>query len=238
MADPLLDHPRALVEKVARVLGGREVERPGLTGFVSSDADPFLNQLFAHGRVTRRDAAKALDGRPGFVWLDEPQPGEDHLVMRGMSARLSEQAQARPQEGEIAAVATRGELDGWHSVYADVLGSGPRSRRDWSELHSALGPAGDGSLLLLTALVGATPAACGAAFFEGGLAGLYCFATRESMRGRGLASSLVHAAHAEARARGIDHAVLQATPAGGPVYARCAYRDERSLPVLRLLAAG
>jgi hypothetical protein len=37
VTDPLLDHPRALVEKAARVLGGTSVERPNLSGFVSSE---------------------------------------------------------------------------------------------------------------------------------------------------------------------------------------------------------
>jgi GNAT superfamily N-acetyltransferase len=217
VADPLLDHPRALVEKVARVLDGLQLERPNLTGFVSSDADPFLNQLFARGRVTRSEAAEALGGRPGFVWLDEAGPDDEQLVMRGMSATLSDAPPPPSTAGEIVEVAAERELDDWHAVYAEVLGSGPRSRHDWLELHAALGPAGDGSLLLLTAFVDGTPAACGAAFFDRGLAGLYCFATRESMRGRGLASALVQAAHAAARARRIDRAVLQATPAGAPV---------------------
>jgi GNAT superfamily N-acetyltransferase len=69
-------------------------------------------------------------------------------------------------------------------------------------------------------------------FYEQDVAGLYCFATRERMRGRGLASALVEASHAAAQERGIDRALLQATASGRPVYARAGYQEERSLPVL------
>jgi hypothetical protein len=51
VTDLLLEHPRALAEKVAGVLGGRTVNGAGVAGFVSSAGDPFLNHLFATGKV-------------------------------------------------------------------------------------------------------------------------------------------------------------------------------------------
>jgi hypothetical protein len=60
VVEPLLDNPRSLTAKVAAVLGGAAVERPRLSGFLNSEFDPFLNQLFAAGSVTPREAA---DGR-------------------------------------------------------------------------------------------------------------------------------------------------------------------------------
>jgi GNAT superfamily N-acetyltransferase len=237
MADALLEHPRAFAEKVARVLGGRTVSRPELTGFVSSDFDPFLNHLFAHGRLARRDAADALEGRPGFVWLDEEDRADDVRVMHGMVANLAGAAvEPPPSDAEITEVRSGAELDAWHAVYREVLGADPRSRADWGRVHDALGPSGDSSLMLLLAWVGGSPAATGAVFFDRNVAGLYCFATRESMRGRGLASALVHASHAAVRARGVRRALLQATPAGRPVYARASYEERRTLPVLRVAA--
>ena len=71
VVEPLLDNPRLLTAKVAAVLGGKAVERPQLTGLLNSEFDPFLNQLFAAGSVTPREAAEALDGHPGFIWLAE-----------------------------------------------------------------------------------------------------------------------------------------------------------------------
>jgi GNAT superfamily N-acetyltransferase len=236
--EPLLDNPRALGEQVAGVLGGTVIERAGLSGFLNSEFDPFLNQLFASGRVAPRDAADALAGRPGFVWLvEEPDrtTGAERLrlvEMLGMTATTAPPGARPSHEGEIGKVRSRADLDGWHEVYCEVFGGDPSGREEWGRIHDALGPAGDGSLLLLLARVDGSPAATGAVFLHGDAAGLYCFTTRERMRGRGLATALVHAAHDAARARGIERALLHATALGRPVYAKAGYRVERSLPVL------
>jgi GNAT superfamily N-acetyltransferase len=87
-------------------------------------------------------------------------------------------------------------------------------------------------LLLFLASLDRSPAGTGAVYFQPDVAGLYCFTTRERMRGRGLASALVHASHAAAQARGVERALLQATASGRPVYARAGYREHRTLPVL------
>ena len=246
VTDLLLEHPRALAEKVAGVLGGRTVNRAGLAGFVSSAGDPFLNHLFATGSVAPGEAAAALQGRPGFVWLDDESAAGDvresdaagsvRLVMQGMVADIA-RAAARPAAGaEIAGVRTAADLDAWHGVYCEVFGAHPRSQADWRHVHRALGPSGDGSLLLLLARVEGSPAATGAVFLHAGVAGLYCFTTRGSLRGRGLATALVSAAHAAAQARGVERTLLHATPSGRPVYARASYRSQRTLPVLRFPA--
>jgi GNAT superfamily N-acetyltransferase len=113
-----------------------------------------------------------------------------------------------------------------------VFGADDRSRHDWQLVHRALGPSGDGSLSLLLARVDGSPAATGAVYFGSDDAGLYCFTTRERMRGRGLASALVHACHQAAQARGVERAVLQASASGRPVYAKAGYQEQRTLPVL------
>jgi GNAT superfamily N-acetyltransferase len=82
------------------------------------------------------------------------------------------------------------------------------------------------------AQVDGAPAATGGVYFEADVAGLYCFTTRERMRGRGLATALVHTSHAAAQARGIERALLQATASGRPVYIRAGYREEQTLPLL------
>ena len=242
MAEPLLENLRALAEQVAGVLGGAVVGRPGLSGFLSSELDPFLNQLFASESVAPRDAADALGGRPGFVWLVE-EPDRDQIgaagaqrlrlaEMLGMTATTAPPGARPRQAGEIGEVRSRADLDGWHDVYCEVFGSDRRGRDEWGRIHDALGRSGDGSLLLLLARVGGVPAATGAVFFQRDVAGLYCFTTRETMRGRGLGSALVHACHDAARARGIGHALLHATALGRSVYAKAGYREERSFPVL------
>ena len=229
----MIDNPRAFAEKVAHVLDGEAVLRPEVAGYVSSDFDPFLNHLFASGSFAEREACEILDGRPGFVWLDQkPEAASRLLTMVGMVGTIPPEGDS-PVEREIGEAQSADDLRAWHEVYSEVLGADPRSRSEWEQLHDALGAAGEGSLLLLLARVDGVPAATGAVFFDRRVAGLYCFTTRESMRRRGLASALVHAAHASARARGVEQAVLQATASGRPVYARAGYRDERAIPVLR-----
>jgi GNAT superfamily N-acetyltransferase len=131
--------------------------------------------------------------------------------MHGMTADLGAGANEPPLRDAIDDVRSADDLDAWHRVYCEVLGSDPRGRDDWRRVHDALGPAGDGSLVLLLARVDGAAAATGGVFFAEDAAGLYCFATREAMRGRGLASAPVQAAHALARRRRIMRALLQAT---------------------------
>jgi len=187
--------------------------------------------------VAPRDAASALEGRPGFVWLTEKPNAEElgrlrMLEMYGMTAATAAQAEERPSQGEIGEVRSRDDLNGWFGVYAQVFGANPNARDEWARIHDALGSAGEDSLLLLLGRVDGSPAATGAVFFQPDVAGLYCFTTLEQMRRRGLASALVRACHEAAQARGIERAVLQATASGRPAYARAGYREERSLPVL------
>jgi ribosomal protein S18 acetylase RimI-like enzyme len=206
------------------VLGGTAIERPQLTGFLNSDFDPFLNQLFATGPVTPREAADALEGQPGFIWLaEEPSPSKVAVpeverlslaVLHGMTAKIALPVTAPQIEGEIVEVRSRDELQAWHEVLCEVFGVDDRSRHDWQRVQRTLGPSGDGSLSLLLARVDGSPAATGAVYLGSDVAGLYCFTTREQMRGRGLASALVHACHKAAQARGFERAVLQAGALG------------------------
>lgn len=242
MADPLLDNPRAFVGKVAAVLDGAIVSGSLFSGFVSSRFDPFLNHLFAIGRVAPDELVDALAGRPAFIWLAQ-EPANDvnefaaaglaSVVMHGMTATTEPSSVPERTAGEIVEVRSLFDLKSWFEVYSEVFGADARGREDWYRVHDALGPSGDRSLSLLLAKADGAPAATGAAFYEAGTVGLYCFTTREPMRGRGLASALVRESHAIARARGVQRALLQATDSGRPVYARAGYRESRALPVLR-----
>jgi GNAT superfamily N-acetyltransferase len=233
VAEPWLEHPRAFVEQAAHALGGRAVERPGLTGFVSSRHDRFLNQLFAVDRAAAGAAAEALEGRPGFVWPERELADDERFaatVVYGMTASIS--GDPAGADADVAEVRSDADLDGWHEVYCEVFGGAAQGRADWQRVHDALGPAGDDSLLLLLARVAGAPAATGGVFFHGGWAGLYWFTTRAELRGRGLASALVAASHEAARRRGLDRALLHATVLGRPVYAAAGYREVRALPLL------
>ena len=107
---------------------------------------------------------------------------------RRIRGELVAGAAPRQVEAEICEVRSREELHAWHEVYCEVFGDA-RGRQEWERIHDALSPFGDRSLLLLLARVDGLPAATGGVYFESDGAGLYCFTTREWMRGRGLATA-------------------------------------------------
>jgi hypothetical protein len=86
-----------------------------------------MKQLFGAGPVTPREAAEALEGRPGFIWLaEEPSPSEietpgaeklSFVLMYGMTAATAGSATAPELEGEIVEVRLRKWLRAWHEVY-------------------------------------------------------------------------------------------------------------------------
>ena len=122
---------------------------PGLTGFVSSKFDPFLNHLFAEATVTPRRVADALDGRPAFVWLaetpgvartrDSRGRGLKFVEMRGMNAATAEPLAAthdrpRDRRGAHADRASRVACDllrGIRCRQGRPPGLAGRSRRPW-----------------------------------------------------------------------------------------------------------
>ncbi|WP_426756359.1 GNAT family N-acetyltransferase [Myxococcus sp. Y35] len=77
----------------------------------------------------------------------------------------------------------------------------------------------------LVAKEAGVPLACGMARDVGDTTGIYMVATVPEARGRGLAAQVMHGLHHQARARGMEAAVLQATPEAKPLYQRLGYRD-------------
>ena len=229
------------------MLNGRTVLEDGLVGFVSSAFDRFFNQLFATGVPALGEVEAALAGRPGFVWLcDEAAEagartcggGLPLRVMQGMRTTIRVSGVDERTPASITAVSSFDDLADWHAVYRGVFGVDPRSLDEWRRVHLALGPTGDDSLVLHLARVDGSAVATAAAFFDRGVVGLYSFTTRESMRRQGIASALIRASHAVASARGIEQALLQATPAARSVYARAGYVEERVLPLVTFPHAG
>src|SRR5437764_12244092 len=110
------------MERVAKILGGGAAKRAGLAGFVNSEFDRFLNQLFASRSVTPRDATAALQGRPGFVWIAEKPRAEELgpfqvLAMVAVTATTAQPPWRRPNQGESAEVRSHVDLDAWFAVY-------------------------------------------------------------------------------------------------------------------------
>ena len=77
----------------------------------------------------------------------------------------------------------------------------------------------------LVGRVDGTPVSSSLLAVSGTTAGVYNVATPESFRKKGYGAALTWAAIAEGARRGCTHAVLQASPAGYPVYRRMGFSD-------------
>lgn len=75
------------------------------------------------------------------------------------------------------------------------------------------------------------PAACAAVCVRDGVAGVYCVATIERFRGRGLGALVTRAATAHGFASGARHALLHATPMGEPIYRKLGFQEIARVPL-------
>jgi ribosomal protein S18 acetylase RimI-like enzyme len=75
------------------------------------------------------------------------------------------------------------------------------------------------------ARVDGEPVACVVSLDDGGDCAIWNVGTRETARGRGLATGLMRQALLDARERGCETTSLQATQVGRPVYRRLGYRE-------------
>src|SRR5919109_5599149 len=98
-----------------------------------------------------------------------------------------------------------------------------------SDFVRALAGLPKGAAHRYVAVVDGAPAACLITTDHDGDCWIGCVATLPEMRGRGLATSLLAHALAEARERGCLTASLQATRLGKPVYERIGHRDLGSI---------
>jgi GNAT superfamily N-acetyltransferase len=233
--EPVFDNPRALSERAASVLGG------------GSRHDPFLGQVFVDPGAGADAILERVADRPAFVWAaDDPAPAmrarmEDAgfalVAFTAMEAPVdtstdADAGEAAPADRDPPPVRTADDLAAWHAVYCEVLGADPRSLDDWRRVHAALGPDGDASLILwLATVANGAPAATAALFLDGPTAGLYCFATREPFRRRGLATQLIGVCRRHARRHGAERCVLQASAAGAPVYAAAGFAEVGRVPI-------
>ena len=91
-------------------------------------------------------------------------------------------------------------------------------------IHSGFGP--DAPFEHWVGYLDGTPVASASLFRCAGVAGLYNVATLPAVRGRGIGSAISQAPLREARRGGLRLAVLQASPAGFPIYARLGFRQD------------
>ncbi|NDV62888.1 GNAT family N-acetyltransferase [Puniceicoccales bacterium CK1056] len=75
------------------------------------------------------------------------------------------------------------------------------------------------------------PAACASVCVKDGAAGIYCVATLEEFRGRGLGFAITRAAMVEGTRKGASHALLHATEMGIPIYRKIGFTEQCRAPI-------
>jgi GNAT superfamily N-acetyltransferase len=94
-----------------------------------------------------------------------------------------------------------------------------------------LGESTGGELANFLITIEGKPAACSSVCIQDGVAGIYCVATLEAYRGRGLGTAITRAAIAYAKKRGATHSLLHATQMGLPIYRKIGFKELCEIPV-------
>jgi GNAT superfamily N-acetyltransferase len=234
---------RASLEKLIRTIaagseGARLLERDGVIGVVA----PAVPQRSVFNSVVYDDAgalAAARDelaaefeaaGCAWTVWAPE-RDTEAAALLESAGHRLDGAPRAMAMElegleepdlsgldwtgeGEIEPMGRINDLAYGYPVGTFAAGLGP-DRHDDARIYLA---AVDGE-----------PAATVMTLDEDEDCGIYCVATLEQARGKGLCAALMRQAAWEGRRRGCATATLQATRMGAPVYERVGYGDHGAI---------
>jgi GNAT superfamily N-acetyltransferase len=103
-------------------------------------------------------------------------------------------------------------------------------------IHCGFGP--DSPFEHWVGYLDGTPVASATLFRCAGVAGLYNLATLPAARGRGIGAAITQAPLREARSEGLRLAVLQASPAGYPIYVKLGFQQDGEIAQHVLAAPG
>jgi ribosomal protein S18 acetylase RimI-like enzyme len=156
-----------------------------------------------------------LDNMPG-MWMDIPEDYSGGSFKEGVSVR-----HANDEEGLEQAIKA---LTVGYPIPYEV------SEFFMKGIHLS-GEASGGAMANFIASVDGQPAASSSVCIEDGVAGIYCVATLEGFRGRGLGSAVTRAAVAYAARHGAKHALLHATEMGEPIYRKIGFAEQCRIPV-------
>ncbi len=226
-----------------RHAGMTVVERPDLALIDSGlPCDTFNFVCRARLGSDARDRARwALDyfrqaERPFSWWVgptDRPADLHDLLCAVGlepsetelaMAADLSPLRVARPSELRIERVRSKESLRAFAAVSAANWTPPDAQVNRFYEITSASILSADSPLWLYLGSVGDAPVATAELTAAGGVVGLYNISTLEPYRRRGFGTAMTLQPLLDARERGYDTAVLQASRAGVGIYERVGFR--------------
>lgn len=214
-----------------------EVDRCSLVA--SGVPAAFFNGAFAAGPVADPDRvvaeAVAFMAECGVPWLLWVREGVDddllaagrHAGLRdvggppGMVLRSIEDAPPVPDGLAIATVADAGGVQ----VCRDLMMRGFEMPEDVVEQLIADSVLGDPAMRFVVGSVGDTPVSCALVAVTGSTAGIYNVATPAEHRRRGYGAAVTWAAIQEGARLGCDHACLQASELGAPIYRSMGFVD-------------
>ena len=186
-----------------------------------------------------REAIAWFAGRP-FSWWVGPADGPADLGRRladaGLSASETELAMAMrlsalrpvdeaPNGLEIRRVSRRAELADFARVNAANWSPPDQDVIRFYDRAASLLLAAGSPIRLYVGYVGGEAVAASELTVGGGVAGLYGISTLESHRRRGYGTSMTLRPLLDARAEGLEQAVLQASEAGAGVYRRIGFEE-------------
>lgn len=171
------------------------------------------------GRAERADWLAArkwalLDNMPG-MWMEKPAAFTARPPAAGVAVRHANDAASLAQTVKVVA-------EGYPvpEAAAELF------------VHGIHRSDGDGvTAANFVATVDGDPAACAAVSVRDGVAGIYCVATIERFRGRGLGALTTSAAMAHGFENGATHALLHATPMGEPIYRKLGFQEICRVPL-------
>ena len=134
------------------------------------------------------------------------------------SGNLPDDAEVRPADDEAGAIA-------WAETAGVGFAMPPDSAGAFVRVISLMRPPAEAVWRRYITYWRGEPVATAALYVERGIAGIYYVGTVPSARRHGFASAATLRALADARTLGHRSAVLQASPAGAPVYLRLGFRQ-------------
>ena len=154
------------------------------------------------------------------LWHDAEQSGQDVLKANNFALLFAQAAMVLPLRGEgntpsSALTFKDVETDGDTERWVDVASRGFGYEIDTPAVRASVGTPG---LRLVLATEGETPVATGVLFENSGVAGMHMVAVSPTHRRRGFARQMMFQLLAEARKANIQHATLQASTMGEPLY--------------------
>ena len=219
-------------------------EEPGLVRYVSGLAHPFGNVLWggsfapeaASERISKLLAPLAEQDVPAF-WIVGASARPADLGERLAAAGLSLASEATGMARDLCAYAApeppggvtvrEVQSDDELAVWNDVLSRGYGIPPDVCALmsHYPVLHGYSSSVRYFLGFLDGAPVACSLLLLSGDIAGIYCVATVEDARRRGVGAAVTAAPLRVASELGFPLAILQASAAGHPVYKKLGFQD-------------